>query len=417
MDRKDIRIGVFGTLRGKAFIQNIALIEGARVTAVCDFKKTSLESAKDVLNDSIVQFDNFDEFIDSGLFDAVVLANYFCEHVPFAIRAMKNGIHVLSETTPALTMAECVELCRTVEQTGCKYMLAENYPFFSCNLEMKRLYDSGKLGRVLYCEGEYVHPASTLDINKLSPGRLHWRNWLPRTYYLTHALAPIMHITGNLPVAVNCKSVFDPEVLKGTARACRDLLSIMLCEMNDGSLARITGCAAWGGHGNWYRICGEKGNAQNVPGSLEQIRVQYNDWQVPENEHVCGTYDTKWYDNSKLNALAASATHGGGDFWVCYHFVRYLAEDIEPFFHVYRAVAMSAVAICALRSSQNGGVEYTIPDFTKEEDRKLYENDTASPFPNKDGVSTMPCGSKPYQPTEADYAQAEKDWTEAGLPF
>ncbi len=417
MNKKDIRIGVLGTLRGKAFIDNIALIDGARVTAVCDFKPKSLDNVKAILDDSVAVFTDFDAFIDSGLFDAVVLANYFCEHVPYALRAMEKGVHVLSETTPALTMAECVELCRTVERTGCKYMLAENYPFFSCNLEMQRLYASGKLGRALYCEGEYVHPASRMDINKLSPGRLHWRNWLPRTYYLTHALAPILHITGNLPRAVNCKSVFDPEVLKGTARACRDLLSIMLCEMSDGSLARITGCAAWGGHGNWYRICGEKGNVQNVPGTLDQVRVQYNGWQVPDGDHLCSTYDTQWYGDAKLNALAAGATHGGGDFWVCHHFVRYLAEDIEPFFNVYRAVTMSAVAICALRSSQNGGVEIRIPDFTKEEDRQQYEKDTASPFPDENGQSDMPCSSRPFIPTPEDYAQAEKDWTEAGLAF
>lgn len=118
MNKKDIRIGVLGTLRGKAFIDNIALIDGARVTAVCDFKPKSLDNVKAILDDSVAVFTDFDAFIDSGLFDAVVLANYFCEHVPYALRAMEKGVHVLSETTPALTMAECVELCRTVERTA-----------------------------------------------------------------------------------------------------------------------------------------------------------------------------------------------------------------------------------------------------------------------------------------------------------
>lgn len=415
MDGKDIRIGVFGTLRGRQFVENIQRVEGARVTAVCDQQPASLENLRQVIGDEVRRFTEFDAFIDSGLFDAVVLANYFCEHVPYAIRAMERGIHVLSETTPALTLAECVALCRTVERTGCKYMLAENYPFFTCNLEMKRLYESGKLGRALYCEGEYVHPASRKDLNLLAPGRLHWRNWLPRPYYLTHALAPLLHITGNLPVAVNCKSVFAPEALAGTARVCRDMLSILLCEMADGSLARVTGCAAWGGHGNWYRICGERGNVQNVRGSLEQVRVQYNDWQVPPGEHVCSTYDARWYEDEALNALAAGAAHGGGDFWVVYHFVRYLRDDIEPFFTVYRSVAMAAVAICALRSSQEGGREYRIPDFTQEADRQRYENDCASPFPDGDGRVSMDCCSKPFRPSPADYAQAERDWREAGL--
>jgi hypothetical protein len=52
---------------------------------------------------------------------------------------------------------------------------------------------------------------------------------------------------------------------------------------------------------------------------------------------------------------------------------------------------MSAVAILGWRSSLHNGAEYKIPDFSKEEDRKLYENDNLSPFPNEDGVTTYPC--------------------------
>ena len=77
---------------------------------------------------------------------------------------------------------------------------------------------------------------------------------------------------------------------------------------------------------------------------------------------------------------------------------------------------MSAVAVLALRSSQNGGKEYQIPDFTKEEDRLLCEHDTDSPFPDENGHATMACCSHPdYMPTEEDFAQAEKEWKEAGL--
>ena len=92
--------------------------------------------------------------------DAVVLANYFHEHAPFAIKALKAGKHVMSECAACSTLAEGVELCRTVEQTGKLYMLAENYPFTAFNLELARLYKQGEIGRVLYAEGEYIHPGS-----------------------------------------------------------------------------------------------------------------------------------------------------------------------------------------------------------------------------------------------------------------
>ena len=416
MEEKIMRVGVLGTLRGGTYVRMFQKLENTRVTAVCDFSPRAIEKIQSDIDDSVRTFDDYDEFIDSGLFDAVVLCNYFMEHVPFAVKAMERGIHVLSECTPALTMAECVQLCRTVEKTGCKYMLAENYPFFACNMEMKRRYDSGKMGRALYCEGEYNHPVTAHEKNMLAPGRLHWRNWLPRSYYITHALAPVLFITGNNLKAINCKSVFAPETLKGTACRVGDLAAIILCEMQDGSLARVTGCTAWGGHGSWYRICSEKGMMENVRGTFGQIRVQYNSWNVPEGEQEVQTVDARWYEDEAMNALSKGAGHGGGDYWVAYHFRKYIMEDIEPFFNVYRSVSMSAAAILALRSSYNGGCEYKIPDFTDEEERKLWENDTASPFPDEDGNADMPCCSHPdYEPTAEDYANAEREWKEAGL--
>lgn len=129
-----------------------------------------------------------------------MLANYFHEHTPFAIKALCAGKHVLSETSCNSTLVEGVQLCREVERSGKIYMLAENYPFTAFNLEMKRLYEAGEIGEVTYADGEYNHPGGDISMGlKLSPGFNHWRNWIPPTYYCTHVLAPLMYITGCLP--------------------------------------------------------------------------------------------------------------------------------------------------------------------------------------------------------------------------
>ena len=49
-------------------------------------------------------------------------------------------------------------------------MLAENYPFTRFNMEMRRLYRTGEIGRVTYAEGEYNHPMDPDSINRISPG-------------------------------------------------------------------------------------------------------------------------------------------------------------------------------------------------------------------------------------------------------
>ena len=63
---------------------------------------------------------------------------------------------------------------------------------------------------------------------------------------------------------------------------------------------------------------------------------------------------------------------------------------------------MSSVAILGHRSALDGGRSIDLPDFRKEEDRALYENDYLTPFWGDDGSEpTLPCCTHPdYKPTE-----------------
>ncbi len=99
--------------------------------------------------------------------DAVILANYFHEHAPFAVKALEAGKHVMSETASNTTLAEGVALCRTVEETRRIYMLAENYPYTAFSQEMQRLYRTGEVGEVTYAEGEYNHPMDLEDVLRI----------------------------------------------------------------------------------------------------------------------------------------------------------------------------------------------------------------------------------------------------------
>ena len=264
----------------------------------------------------------------------------------------------------------------------------------------------------MYAEGEYNHPMPHTDINLLAPHRYHWRNYCPSTYYLTHSLAPLMHMTGSMPAAVNAKSIFTPELHEGTAKMYGDGAAVMLCEMDNGALFRVTGCAGFGGHGNWYRLACTKATAEMVRGQEDKVLLRYNEWDKPEGVETVSTYVPQWPEHGDL---AEKAGHGGGDFWEMYHFVRYITEDVDPFFNVYRSAAMSAVGILGWRSALNGGKEYKIPDFTKEEDCLLYENDHLSPFPDENGKTTMPCSSRPYEPTREDIQNAIARWKEMGV--
>ena len=143
MEEKKVKIGVFGCFRGSSIAKCLKLA-GADIVAACDKNPDMLERIKPHLAEGAGIYDNFDDFINHEM-DGCVVANYYYEHVPFAIRLLEKGISVLSECTANITMAEGVALVRAVEASKAKYMLLENYPYSAPNQEIARLYQSGIL--------------------------------------------------------------------------------------------------------------------------------------------------------------------------------------------------------------------------------------------------------------------------------
>ncbi len=378
-----LRIGIFGAFRGSDIAHAATISNKAYITAVCDNNPERLEAIKKYCSVETQYFTDFDEFIEAPM-DAVVLCNYFPEHAPYAIRAMKKGIHVASETLPAVTMQECVELCRTVEETGCIYMLLENYAYFPVVLRMKEEYDSGAWGKAVYTEGEYVHPMSPEEYAMFTPTPTHWRALMPSGYYLSHSLAPLMYITGATPTRVNARSIYTDAVrVEREGEPIKDVASIMLCGMDDNSLARVTGWAKFGGHGNWYRLSCAKACAETVRGNEFRAQVRSCVWEEPIRE-----LDTPYpFEAEKARCF----WHNGGDYYVTVDFIDCVKEKRQPYLNVYRAAAMAAVGILGWRSSLHDGAEYKIPDFSKEAERLPYENDTASPFLDENGERSYPC--------------------------
>ncbi len=399
---KQVRIGIFGLGRGGYYIDNI-LANNGNVVAICDSDVKKLGEASKKLGGTAAEYTDFDKFIKHPM-EAVFLCNYFHEHADYAIRCLEKNINVLCECTSNSTMAEGVALVRAAEKSRAFFMLAENYPFMLFNQEMKRVYDGGTLGKALYAEGEYNHPTDFYDdsINRsLRPTEKHWRNHLPRTYYITHSLAPIMYATGAEPVRVSAMAIFDPPPADApSASYVGDRAAIVTCRNNDGSVFKVTGHASFGGHENSYRLCCEKGTIENLRGTDGKIMLRYNSWEKPENAEADSFYKPELCDSDK--ELIEKSGHGGGDFYVMRHFVAACKGEEKAPFDAYFATKMASVAILAHRSILNGGIPYDVPDFRCEEDRKKYENDFATPFYYTDGREpTIPCCSHPdYKPSE-----------------
>lgn len=400
-----LKIGVFGAgIRG-TYIARDFLLLNCDIVAFCDVREECLEAVVKEFGKTVTVYKDFDSFIEHDM-DAVVLANYFNEHAPYAIKCFEKGLHVYSECISNGTMAEGVELVKAFEKSNSIYMLAENYPQMIFNREMKRVCDTGTLGKILYAEGEYNHPGDVNDVQFKKDYMYfekHWRNFLPATYYITHSLGPIMRATGATPEKVTAFTSFAPvEGNVPSAKYCGDAVAIITTQNNDGSIFRVTGCARFGGHHNAYRVCGTEGQIENLRGMGDKVMLRYNAWSKPENAEEVNLYTPDW--NDKDEEIIKTSGHGGADYLTSRAFVECIKAGKQPEhpFDIYSAVAMSSVAILGHRSMLEGGKPYNIPDFRNEDDCKLYENDRLTPFYGADGSEpSIPCCSHTdYKPEE-----------------
>ncbi len=404
MRMKKLKIGVFGVGRGTDIAENFMLL-GCEIVAVCDPRRDRMEKSLKRLGNDVAVYEDFDSFIEHDM-DAVILANFFHEHAPYAVKCFEKDLHVFCECISNGTMAEGVELIRAFEKSNSIYMLAENYPQMIFNREIKRVCDSGTLGKILFAEGEYNHPCDPMDTSFRKTYTYfpeHWRNYLPRTYYITHSLGPVMHATGATPRRVTAFAAFSP--LTGdvpTATHVGDRAAVIMTQNDDGSIFRITGCAGFGAHDNSYRVCGVKGQVENVRGMGNKVMLRYNEWEKPEGAENERLYEPAWNDRDE--ELIKTSGHGGADYLTARMFVDCIRNGKQPEhpFDIYSAINMSSVALLAHRSMLEGGSPYEIPDFHTEEARAQYENDRLSPFFGKDGSApTLPCCSHPdHKPSE-----------------
>ena len=391
---KKVRIGVLGGYRGSSMINYCTRADNAEVVAICDKDPEVLQAqVKNAEGLNITFYDNFEDFIKHDM-DAVVLANYANEHAPFAIRAMKLGLHVFSEVLPVQTMKEAVELIEAVEETGKIYAYGENYCYMPAPYEMTRLYRQGEIGDFEYGECEYLHNCESIWHSISYGDRDHWRNNMYSTFYCTHSLGPIIHMTGLRPVSVvGFEGTKNERRLRTGAKGGQFGIEMVTLE-NGGIIKSI--------HGDlyrnsvWYSAYGSKGRMEcgredAKDGHVHKIYVFSDENSGDYAKNRLKSYEPKIDEGRDLTGFA----HGGSDFYSMYHFVEKVKGNPEAdIIDVYEAMDMFLPGMFAYRSILKGGVPVEIPNLRDKATRELWRNDVACTDPKVAGDQLLPTFSK-----------------------
>ena len=410
---KKVRIGVLGAYRGTSMINYCKRADHAEVVAICDKSPEALDAQRaDAEGLDIAFYERFDDFIEHDM-DAVVLANYANEHAPFAIRCLKKGLHVFSEVLPVQNMKEAVELVEAVEESGLVYAYGENYCYMPAPYEMKKLYEKGEIGEFEYGEGEYIHNCESIWHSITYGEEDHWRNNMYATFYCTHSLGPIIHMTGLRPVSVvGFEGAKNQRNLRVGSKSGQFGIEMVTLE-NGGVVKSIHG----GLYKNsiWYSVYGSKGRLEC--GREDAMDGHIGKLYINKDEYDGG------YETGSLNAVFPQHApegevegfgHGGSDFFSMYYFIKkILGDEDADTIDVYEALDMFLPGLFAYRSVIAGGIPLAIPDLRDKAERDKWRNDTTCTDPKAAGDMLLPTFSKgtPEIPQEV-YDRMARLWDE-----
>ena len=146
-----IRYGIIGCgSMGREHIENLKALDGVSVVALADTEEASRTSALALLSGAAVQpkvFERYQDLLESGLCDAVVIATPNFTHADVMRHALPTDAHLLIEKPLCTTMADCDDLVKRAKGRKALVWVAQEYRYMPPVAEMIRMAHAGAVGQ------------------------------------------------------------------------------------------------------------------------------------------------------------------------------------------------------------------------------------------------------------------------------
>ncbi|MFI9050211.1 Gfo/Idh/MocA family protein [Streptomyces sp. NPDC053427] len=358
-------IGVVGLVRGLYVARWCARL-GIRVTALCDTDAKRVAAAARAFPGARTTSRWSNLLAPEAGLDGVLLAHDFDRHAEAAVAFLGRGIHVLSETAACTTEREGRALVAAAGRSAASYSFAENYVAHAHVRAIGELVRAGAIGAPQLVESDYVHAASPEDVAALIGDPAHWRGRIPPTAYCTHALSPVLDVTGAWPVEVSAVPVTAQE---------RPGAVVLTVRLSDGALALTRQTFLQGepdSHWHWFSVRGSRGLAESVRAAGERswnVRVRRDAWAAPKtaagqqgaHEEELTPPVLRIGDGRAAGPLRVPR-HDEGTAVIVDAFRACMEEGAAPRVGVRQAVAASLVGTAAAVSLRNHGRAVAVPD-------------------------------------------------------
>ncbi|MEN6308872.1 MAG: Gfo/Idh/MocA family oxidoreductase [Anaerohalosphaeraceae bacterium] len=289
-------------------------------------------------------YPSLEEMVKDDSIEAIFCATDAPSHAEHCILALNHGKHVAT-AVPAVfgSVEDAYKVFETVKKTGLNYMMFETSAFHDNLYAMRELYKAGKLGKIVYSEGEYYHFFADKGINSYKG----WRIGIPPQFYPTHSNAYYCCVTGGSFTEVTClgmPSIYEHWMPTGNTYKNPFATEIALLRTGDGGMSRMA--VSW-----------------DTPGfgaETGRIRTQK------------GTFDGTW--NSEIEKVdiplkpplppgVDAGHHGGSSGYLMDEFVMSIIEKRKPLVDVTMAMNLSVAGVIAHQSALKDGETMKIPQF------------------------------------------------------
>jgi predicted dehydrogenase len=190
-----IKIGIIGYgYWGPNLVRNFSLNDNCTIKSVADKSVVRLNVLKKLYPDVEILTDA-DDIISDNEIDAVIIATPVFTHFNLALKALKNGKHVLLEKPMTATVKEAAELIEVAENMGLVLMVDHTFLYTGAVQRIKSIIDDGHIGEMRYFDSTRINLGLFQpDINVL------WD-------LAPHDLSILLYLIKEKPVSVNATGI------------------------------------------------------------------------------------------------------------------------------------------------------------------------------------------------------------------
>ena len=357
-----IRVGVVGLgHRGRQMFVLAQKFPFVECAAACDLfprnwyeKQWLMDAPMSELCPNAVFYEDYDEMLEKGNLDAVIVETGADVHADFCVKALEKNVNVLTDIPVVANLEEADRIWKAAQKSSAIISVGANPNEQKFVVLLKEFWESGKLGNPYCMEAEYLHwyYPDSVDWQGLRENG-NWRNLLCPVRYCTHSLGPLLTVLKEDLRTVSCFGTgqhANPEDYQNDTK--KDDMSCAQFQTESGVVVRFmrNGRCRADVQGHNYRVFGTEGYMERMVRMGKEV-IRYNsEKENPTMQEIGGEFMPPAYaDNPD------AVGHGGIDYAIEDKFFRAILTGGPAPITLKEGLAMTLPGIYAEESSKRGG--------------------------------------------------------------